>query len=1194
MIKLSRLMIFALILPAAAVGLATHPASADEEPTPTYYESFDDGNVDGVVGKAGKGSKIDPRRTLNLDRGTMACFVQVAQEPVVREWSRLFGLNGMRGGAYWSMLAGFDTRLEDFNFNLYDVGRYSPPLKLESPFGRWKEGQWVHLAAVWDRFEGIKVYEDGKLVNSNWGKHQWRWNLIPDSAFFNGTIDEAYFYDVPLTDAQVAQLAKGETPTGSALPIKTGDARDKFEREAMGWQKGSVEKLPVVKSGEGVQLTFAEFEKMIDAKRPHVQLFEGLSRSTWPNEMYGASIRGRSIDMYLRGEPSYDRVRVFVHRPFEGEFRSIDKFGREHSLAPFTNEFATIWHEKLDEAQSANHVKLERKYGAIGQVDFYRVDPLKAALKDVMPFTLAKVDDLPASEAAESLIGETPSRFRSYVEGRTEAADPWTLSTEAFGGFQGVTTPIEKAHAFDGVHIKLVAEGVTKRTPVRITIKEPVHGMRDWLVADAVLEPKGSGKQTWELLVKARPVINMPQYEKQRYWKDGKYHDETDTIPGEPFGIAVVAGEAVTWHMGKGGTTFSFAKTDMKKALPAAIDDQVAFMREGYSDNMEGHGYDARRFRIPLTWLCMFAPDRMETQQAYHRIGAPRYFQGIDVNDIELDTSTNPTDAPEWAYWQKRLLDEHVRLIHWRIDNWQLENGEYGGVWNDDTTHIDNWLGFAMSMDDSDKIKDSLRKFYDGVWDHNEEGVCKYTMDLLHMTEDGQGALALAPVLFYGEPTAMSRLMHAASHYDKWLYKDDEGKWVVKSGWVSAHGAWDRFNMTIMQGRYGGTVMVSAAYMIWYNRHPMAMMYMKGHPGGSKDLHSAAQDIANEVPQDELFKQLEDEVAKPLVRGRGAQYHNYRIDAMGGVTDRIREFHKQEFQQPGEIMDYWGAKQTGDHYFYWRVSGDIRYLTESYKRALEWFPSHDWLNTAAEPSRDRSPLPRWGLIRSRMGGLPGQRTTSMVGWPYHAISWTKGANDVAALVTDNTTTSFAVRLYPFTDGDHDMTLRSWRLNPGRYKVSVMTDKNDDGVGEDVIKAWEQNLDRGAYIDVTIPAKATSVLKVEAIESSEPNYDLPDPAVGPGTVEAVYDEHLVVHVYNLGTKPVKNLLVRVTDGRSGAVLMNGEQRVDIEVPLDMQPQKVGIEVKNFNANAYGSVVVEVDPEGEIEDLNRHNNRYELRF
>ncbi len=1092
------------------------------------------------------------------------------------------------------MLVGFDLRIRDFVFNIFDVGRYCPPLHLPSVYGRWKAKEWHHLAAVWDRYQGIKVYEDGQLVDDNWGEYRWHWSLIPQTMTFSGVVDEVYIFDVPLTDEQIAQLARGEKPTGDPAPAASEAVQRAHDLAAWGWTADQFPELPVVEAEQPAEFAFARFIKCVDAKRPVAQLFEGFSRTTWPLIKYGASIRGRHLDIELAPGQTYDRVRAFVHRRFVGRFMRLDEKGAAQEIIPFNAPHATIWHRRLPEAMSESRLILKRTTGQLGQIDFYRVTPL-AEQPQTLPefsFSLAQADAFPDAELGLVYRSETPKRFQKPVSMQPEPVETWRLDAPAFGGFQAFSDEPGDSFTFDGALVTLVADGLAGPTPVRVEIKEPVNEMRDWLVADAVLKPTGPGRQVFTLRLKGRAVINFPHMEKRKYWKDGQYLDETEPVPAPRFGLKVTAGEPVRWVMGRDGCTFALCVADEIQALSPAVEDQVEFMREAYAELMEGHHYSDPRLVRSLRWLTLFAPYHEKTRQMYERVGSPLYYVDIAVPKLRYTPPKNETGAPDWAFWQMEAMKEHLRLIHWRIDNQQLTNGEYGGVWNDDTTHVENWYGYALCMDDSGKIKDSLRLFYDGLERHLDENVCKYTQDLGHFYEDGMGSMSMGLLIDYGDPTAFNRALVAASHYDKWLVQKGN-RYVVRSGWLSGNLTWDTFGMIDFENS-GGALLIPASYLVWYNRHPTAMQYLCGWEGNGGGLIGVATDIANGMTDAERRAQYEELLLRPLGR-YGAIEPNEWLDEVG-VTEKVRQAHAYNFEAPGTLEHYWGAKDTGIHWFKWRTTGDIRYLVESYKRVCEWAYSHDWLNTAAMASMDRNPLPRWALIRSRMGALASNRGTSSPRWPYHAISYVKGANDVAALVTENLDTRFTVRFYPFTDAPHEVQLRVWRLHPGLYKVALAEDLDDDGTPDGPpFMEKQMDLQRGAYVDLILPARKPSILTVTPIKTTPPDFDKPDPAIGPRTVEMVYFDHFVVRVYNLGNQPVRNLLVRVTDRRSGRRIVMGEQRIElIEPPLDFKPKHRTVEFKNFNAHTYDGVIVEIDPEHEIDDLNPFNNRVEFRY
>jgi len=1154
-----------------------------QELKPLFYESFDAGKETGVVGKAGTMRAVDARGVVDLDRGTMAFFTR-PDKLEITEWAQFGGVRGRRVEGYWGMILGFDRRLEDFLFSFYDVGRYGPPLKFQPCLGRWKEGEWHHLAAVWDRNEGFTIYEAGKKIASNWGSFVREWNFVPDDLFVNGVGDELYVFAEPLTDAQVAQLAKGEKPTGAPIAITAPEKRRANDLARYGWSGESLAAMPVVEAGKSITFTFARFVGCEDTHRPVPELYWGFPGSTWPLDKYGASIRGEHLDIRLAPKPSYDRVRAFVQRRFEGEFRRIVE-NKEQPVLAFQTEQVGVWHRKLDAPLADEHLVLKRKVGALGGLDFYRVEPMKGkpAAKDAVAFTFAKADKFPDSEVGRAMMGETPTRFWQPTFASASPAESWTLDSPAFGGFQTTTEPPTDAKAFDGAAVTLVAEGLKEPTPVRITIKEPVHGTRDWLVADAVLQPKGTGKQSFTIQVKGRPVINMPPVQAIE-------KNKTNDVAGVAFGLTVTAANPVKWHMGKGGSSVDFLPTDTKAALPAAAEDQEEFMREAYAEIMEGHAYTDPLLVLPMKWLAKFAPERKKFRQMYERVGSPQWFVGINVPKLVYPEPKNETGAPEWAFWQMQAMKDHWRILHWYTDHMQLWNGELGGIWNDDTDHVENWYDHALCMDDDGRIKNALRKICDGLWNYQlEEGVGKYVQDACHFYEEGMGNMGMRLVIDYGDPVMFARALTTCSHYDKWLVKTDKG-YVPRGEYMSVNGMWSAREFS--DPRWVGhrpDIMVPAGYLIWYNRHPTIAKYYDGFD--PKDaFHGSTKARVTDLAA--ARKRYAEELLKPV--GRDAKTHIGYIDEIG-LTDEVRKKHAVEFKAPGPIAHYWGAHDTDTHYFHWRISGDDRWLVESYKRVCEWFYSHDWLNSEAMPSMDRNPLPRYSLVRARMGSIATNRGASGLMWPQHGISYVNGGDDIAAAVIENLDTQFAARFYPFAGKPHAVRARVWRLNPGTYKVVLSNDKNDDAKPEEAIWTKEMKLDRGALLEFTLPPKQCSILTITPVKAEEPNYGKPDPAISLASCDYVYTEHLVVHVYNNGTKPVENLLVRVRDGKSGLVVASGEQVIDrIEAPLDMKPKQKGVEFKNINANTYGSILIEIDPEGKIDDLNPYNNRVELKY
>jgi hypothetical protein len=1169
------MMRFALVLLASLAFVSTARA---EELKELFYEPFDNGKEAGVVGKAGARLSVEGRDKIDLDRGTFAFFVKSPAAPEISEWNRLAGVNAQRANGYWGMVMSFEMRLDDFLFSLYDTGNYSPALKFQPNLGRWKAGEWHHLAAVWDRNEGVTIYEDGKRVASDWGRRRWEWSFVPATLFVNGPCDEVHVYASCLADAQIAQLARGEKPTGQPLSVTEPAKRRGADLARMGWDPEQVKRLASVEAGRGVQFTSARFLGCVDSRRPVAQPFEGVVDATWPLVKYGTSIRGRELEITLAPKSSYDHARLLLQRPFSGALVHRAEDGRETPLAAVEAGQPMVWHARLEGVVARDKLLLKRTTGQMGQIDFYRVEPLATAPKDGADLFFGQAQDFPKGEPGLALMGETPVRFRQPVAAATDGGPAWTLAAPAMGGFQAVTPPPADAQAFDGARVTLVAEGLSEPTPVRIVVKEPVLPQRNWLVADAVLVPKGAGRQVFTLALKGRPVVNLPPL---RLPQKGK---PAIDVPGVPFAVTVTAANPVSWAMGAGGCSVAFLTTDMAAALPAAVEDQVEFMREGYAELMEGHLYRDKHIQVPLTWLAKFAPDHPKFRQMYERVDSPQLFEGIAVPKIEWKETANASGAPDWAFWQMQAMKENLRIVHWYIDNAQVGTGEYGGIWNDDTDHVENWIEYALACDDTGKVKESLRKFWDGVWFLQlEQGVGKYPQDCCHFYEEGMGAHSMRSLVDYGDPVVMERVMAASSHYDKWLRFSPDGQCAWLSEYVSVNGAWTKgaFGENPRQGGHKWDIMVPAGYMVWYNRHPEAGKWYLGLPRGA-GFHGGARDHLTGM--DEARKRY----IETAVSARGAK-NDVRAVSMCidevGLTEEVRKAQGREYKPLGKIRHYISYSDTDEHWMLYQTTGDVRYLVDSYKRVCEWFNSHDWLNSAAMPSMDRNPLPRTSVARARIGSLAANRGASQLVWPYHALSYVKGGDQVAALVTENVANRLTARFYAFSDRPHDMTLRVWRMDPGTFKVTLFNDRDDDGRPEEAIMTREMPLDRGAFIDLTLPQRQCSILKIEAVKTQPMEFDLPDAAVSALDAEWPEGRPLQVRVHNIGRKPAENVLVRVRRGT--AVL--GEQRVDhIDAPLDLKPRVKVVSFPNLPV-AGGSVTVEIDPDGKVADMNRHNNR-----
>ncbi|MCZ7643918.1 MAG: LamG domain-containing protein [Planctomycetota bacterium] len=554
------------------------------------YQARVDEYVSGAVGKAAVMKKkyaairFDGRGNIDLSRGTWGFFYQFVEEPNVREWESLVSVASDVEG-YWSGVTQVIQRSERVQLHFFDAGRYTPRMDFKPIYKRWKAGEWHHLAFVWDRDQGLKLYEDGVPVDDHWGKHRWDFTNSPrmlalgewiySSLQFG--IDEVRIFSDALTDAQVAQLAKGQDPTGAPRPRAPAEETLQRELKRMGWTADEAAALPALEAGSGARFVQARIVSANDACRQINQPYDGLWDSTWPLQRYGASTKGRRLDLATEEGSSFDRVRLFMHRPFRGRLMELDPAKGPVELCRLDAEDGVFLRAKLPKPCANTRVFLEREGGWLGQIELSRAEPLGAARAAHETLCLHPLEKMPDTLMGHALLAETHPDGDAPARAAADSCPRWTKRTPACGGLQILAGSYPEPVALNGVRLKLVVEGLTEPTAVQVKVKEPVMSDRNWLTAEAVLQPKGEGAQTYVLQLEGRPVVPFPGGEKG---------------PALELGLALSASKPLTWVLGEGGTTVETLATDLEKALPVATADQIEWAREAYSQTNEGHIWD--------------------------------------------------------------------------------------------------------------------------------------------------------------------------------------------------------------------------------------------------------------------------------------------------------------------------------------------------------------------------------------------------------------------------------------------------------------------------------------------------------------------------------------------------------------------------------------------------------------------------
>ncbi len=93
--------------------------------------------------------------------------------------------------------------------------------------------------------------------------------------------------------------------------------------------------------------------------------------------------------------------------------------------------------------------------------------------------------------------------------------------------------------------------------------------------------------------------------------------------------------------------------------------------------------------------------------------------------------------APEWANLQREGLEKLAEIIHWWIDERQLEDGQFGGGWGDDVEMWRWWTPLLIGFDDP-KANAAQERLSIGIFrkPHLKDGFTSRMTDVEHSNED--------------------------------------------------------------------------------------------------------------------------------------------------------------------------------------------------------------------------------------------------------------------------------------------------------------------------------------------------------------------------------------------------------------------------------------------------------------------------
>lgn len=665
-----------------------------------------------------------------------------------------------------------------------------------------------------------------------------------------------------------------------------------------------------------------------------------------------------------------------------------------------------------------------------------------------------------------------------------------------------------------------------------------------------------------------------------------------------------------------GGVRLALATCRPETAAREYLPRLERLLRQVYSNATEAHVYDGGSYRGTnlhrLTQRVLALDAGNQPAQLIQRRIARRWWP-VQV------PRPGPADAPDWAVWGRHLAAQWKSVADWWLANRWVENGELGANLNDDVEYTCHWpLAYLITGDD--RYRQAQRALADAIWEQSGgNGYAIAATDVEHAAEDSSCSLPQMLLCEYGRPEHVERMMKMSEHIPFWTGINERGRRQFRSYIFSTKMVDDKPPHDI-DHLYCSLAMCGATHLAWYNGNPQVQSWVreyaqswaaaalstdKGKPRGALPCDLRYRDSAlapyTEKWNQSVYYSFGDYVTKSFLIGAQELVRDPALQeavdlqtlAPAAAVQRVEADQARlaalpapDPGQPEALDGTW--RGPGDELSMYRAAlttGKRQVLVAGLQELAREFERTRWLVTAAEPITDRVPVPGTTLLRHMFLGGDCAGKTHV---PQLGVSWEGGGTDFAALVVQNGYDGLKVLLYNFRDQPLPLGMRTWKLDHGRYQVSVGVDSNADDVAEKP-QQRELELYRHALAPLLLPPRATTVVEVRQLAQLEPLGQRADLALGEDDVRQTGQRQLAVTAHNLGGAAAPASTVRLVDGKG--VTQAEAALPPLEAPLDLRPRTATVQLASRQPPAAGWRVV-VDPAGRIAEICEENNTLEV--
>ena len=1147
---------------------------------------------------------------------------------------------------------GFDAFVTDVNLGRTRVSYTMPNFP--------RPDEWVHLSLAWDETTGIKFYVNGKLAGEKaatgmfdaaldqFGPHS---RLIAPTGVessYNydrgGDIDELRIYDRMLSDDNEAALARHEgigtiPELARTLASASNSPWQKEWWYRYGWNRPSDTPAPLPAAQTTVRKV--EIHDVFDLKRWWWKATDGIRETTWPgvynrsrlvgrNDYFQLpdwdcySLSGKTVTFNLPNEPwnhleisggAWGRMGLIPATTAKPAVDETDtEQGKELFERPQGQE-KTV--HQLDTPVTGQRIRFTNvaQETPIGELSAYYVHPGAepkgfAQLKYKLSGQV-EADNLSLKPLVDFIDGRFPEEERMTMVALPAGAPATKRERPQVGlpiihllvpaDFRG--EPIDKGHFYsygwenlhaglDGIAIDLPALNLKpthgEYVALNIQVKDPLWPMRNMLDYSFAVKP-GEAHTLW-LDTRDRILPN------------GKSLYLTIAASGADFTPQTLEGAEVRLIF-----------KPYNDARPEHELDRFTQVRDNYA-NMVEESVGSRRLNLwnrydaDITDLLRINPVHEQGLIYWHETNK-------EQPKPPFVLPTAPAGVPQWAFLQVEDLGYLKRLINWYVDNRQLPNGEFGGGLSDDSDFLNWWPGLAMMGATPDKLKASLLKTMDAMYDQHmfTNGLSTIQADELHSYEEGINVLGQSMQIDFGSPKQIERAMVTAKRLEWLTGVNAAGHRHIKSAYfngekMSEEGVWGWSK----ENSY--LVMHPALSLVLFNGNPETrkmvletadglLAHRRKGPDGKFTMHTTIEfktDKDLPTPIDRNWFMLwaayrwtgDKKYLDPFIDMGAASLPLINSDAIDMLKVK-EEWGKQVVASAKTI----GATETPQH-LAWQVTGDTKYLERVYASQIQTAHDRQFLNTEGSLWIDRIYFNNGELQRARLGGVALQRGYV---YPGNAVSWrfaapapgtsepsTSGnAQSVAILLPEATPDHIKIIAYNLESAPVKADMTGWEIDPGKWEIVQGVQDGADGSPLREVTKRIEAFERSTDLAITFAPRTTTVIELKLVSKGVPYWSRPDLGIGKDDVK-VEGSRLNVTVHSLGSvkAPAAKLVLRDQAGK----IVSTASIPPLAAPLDLVPKTASVALNLPNGWSGGSVSIEAG--GKLPEITQRNNRVDF--